>query len=89
MVEKVEEKTEKKEEIKEFINTGRYISDEEINNAPQLILEELTDKGVLRGNRLMINAAGLVNGNRKSRDGVTFFGRQLKKVSIHNIREKL
>lgn len=80
--EKVEEKAEKKEEIKEFINTGRNFTDEEINNAPQLILEELTDKAVLRGNRLIINAGGLVNGNRKCKDGVAFFGRQLKKVFI-------
>jgi hypothetical protein len=52
-------------------------------------LEELTDKGILRGNKLIINAAGLVNGNRKCKDGVAFFGRQLKKVYNSYYRVKL
>jgi hypothetical protein len=54
-----------------------------------MILEEITDKNILKGNKLTINAAGLVNGNRKARDGVSFFGRQLKKVIVNNQRVKL
>lgn len=55
-----------------------------------MILEELTDKAVLRGNKLIINAGGLANGNRKCKDGVAFFGRQLKKVFIKlNFRVRL
>jgi hypothetical protein len=32
---------------------------------------------------LTINAAGLVNGMRKARDGVAYFGKQLKIVNIN------
>jgi hypothetical protein len=79
-VEKVEEKKVKLDEIEQFIGTGRYVTDDEIKNAPTMTLEEITDKNILRGSKLTINAAGLVGGNRKARDGVAFFGRQLKKV---------
>jgi len=34
----------------------------------------------LKNNKLTINAAGLINGMRKMRDGVAFFGKQLKSV---------
>jgi hypothetical protein len=83
-VDKVEEKKEKYDEIEQYIGTSRNITDEEIKNAPVLILEEITDKNILKGNRLTINAAGLVNGNSKAKDGVSFFGRTLKKVIIIN-----
>jgi len=32
----------------------------------------------LKSNKLTINAAGLIGGARKMRDGVTFFGKKLK-----------
>ena len=34
---------------------------------------------MLKGNTLYINAGGLVNGARKTKDGVAFFGKYLKK----------
>jgi hypothetical protein len=37
---------------------------------------------ILKNNKLNINAAGLVNGMRNVRDGVAFFGKQLKSVDI-------
>ena len=36
----------------------------------------------MKKNKLVINAGGLVGGMRKMRDGVTFFGKNLKKGDI-------
>jgi hypothetical protein len=60
------------------VNTARYFNDEDIKKAPILILEELAGN-ILRGNKLQINASGLVGGMRKARDGIAFFGKHLKK----------
>jgi hypothetical protein len=70
------EKEIKKEE--EFITTSRHFNEDDIKNAPTLILEELSGN-ILRGQKLHINAAGLINGLRKAKDGIAFFGKQLKK----------
>ncbi len=67
-------KVSKDAEITETLNTNRKIGDEEIKNAPVLLLEELTGE-VLKNNKLKINAAGLTTGLRKAKDGVAFFGK--------------
>ena len=45
------------------------------------ILQEIGGN-ILRNNKITINAAGMVNGMRKMRDGVAFFGKQLKNVNF-------
>ena len=80
MEKKENEKNEKNDEMTEIIGTNRMIGDDEVRNSPSLVLEETTNKNILRGNKLVINASGLLNGNRKAKDGVAFFGRPLKKV---------
>ena len=67
-------KVNKDVEVVETHNTNRKISDEEIKNAPVLLLEELTGE-VLKNNKLKINAGGLTTGLRKAKDGVAFFGK--------------
>lgn len=58
----------------EGLGSARKISDEDIKNAATLLLEEVTGE-VLRNNKLKINAGGLMNGLRKAKDGVAFFGK--------------
>ncbi len=53
------------------------ITDDDIKNAGTLQLEEVMGN-LLSNNKLKINAAGLVNGLRKCRDGVAFFGKVKK-----------
>lgn len=57
----------------------RFFTDTDIDAAPTLFLEEL-DGNILQGGKLMINASGLINGERKMNDGITFFGTTLVKV---------
>jgi hypothetical protein len=66
-------------ELVDFLNTSRYFNDEDIKNSPVLLLEEISGN-ILRGQKLQINASGLVGGMRNAKDGIAFFGKQLKKV---------
>jgi hypothetical protein len=71
------------EESSDLINLNKTtISDDVIKNAPELILEELEGDQLL-GNKLIINAGGLVSGARKARDGFAFFGTVYKNVKIN------
>jgi hypothetical protein len=63
------------------MNYNRVITETEINNAPVLILEDI-EGDFLKNDHLIINAAGLVNGARKAKDGVAYFGTQYKNVII-------
>jgi hypothetical protein len=58
----------------ELVNSNRQITDEEIQNAPIILIEELNGD-ILKNNKLKINAGGLTTGLRKSKDGVVFFGK--------------
>jgi len=49
--------------------------------APTLLLVEV-EGNILNNNKLVINAQGLVKGERQEKDGIAFFGTKLKKVSI-------
>jgi hypothetical protein len=71
----------KGEDLIDFLNTARYFNDEDVKHAPVLILEELSGN-ILRGQKLQLNAAGLVGGMRKAKDGIAFFGKQLKRVRL-------
>lgn len=53
--------------------TNRNITDEDIKNATTLLLQD-EEGELLRNSSLRINAAGLLNGIRKSKDGIVFFG---------------
>jgi hypothetical protein len=55
----------------------RVIGEEIVKIAPLLCLEE-TEGNLMKDDKLMINASGLVEGARKAKDGVTFFGKNLK-----------
>ena len=44
---------------------------------------------ILRNQKLIINAFGLINGARKSRDGIVFFGTKLKKVLWNNFKNDI
>lgn len=61
------------------MNLNRIITEQDIANAPVLMLEEI-EGDILRNNKLVINAAGLLNGARKVKDGIVYFGTQSKNV---------
>ena len=44
-----------------------------------MIIQEIEGE-IFKNQKLIINAWGLTNGARKSRDGIVFFGSKLKKV---------
>jgi hypothetical protein len=50
------------------------ITEEDIKNAGTIQLEEIMGN-LLSNNKLKLNAAGLINGLRKTKDGVAFFGK--------------
>lgn len=63
---------------------SKIILDCDIKRAPTLKIEEMKGK-ILNNQTLIINAAGLINGLRNQRDGVSFFGfRQGEKNEIIN-----
>jgi hypothetical protein len=66
----------------EFFNLNRLISEADIQKNPTLLLEEI-DGDILRNNKLMINAGGLLTGARNIKDGVAFFGTKLKNVQSY------
>lgn len=62
--------------------SSRSIVDSDyIRTNAKMILEELDSNMLLNKQRLVINAAGLVNGARNANDGFAFFGNALKNVS--------
>ena len=65
--------------IVDFAN--RVISEEDVKKASKLLIEEI-EGDIFQNNKLSINAMGLVNGQRKAKDGIIFFGPKLKKVII-------
>ena len=56
----------------------RSFNDYDVQFAPTVILEEI-EGNILNNKLLLINAQGLVNGERKEKDGIAFFGTSLKK----------
>lgn len=63
------------EEFIFFIETGRIIPMEEINTIPILYLKEQASETpqYILPNEVVINAGGLINGNRNSKDGIVVF----------------
>jgi len=61
----------------DFLGSARKIDDDDIKFAPVLYIEEIEGE-ILKNQSLTINATGLVNGQRKMKDGVAFFGNKLK-----------
>jgi len=58
--------------------SNRVISEDDIRAAPMIVLEEIQGD-IFKNNKLMINAGGLVKGERKTNDGIAFFGMKLIK----------
>ena len=56
------------------INLKEKISDQDINNSPKLILEEI-EGNLFNGKKIEINAGGMVGGRGKN-DGFTIFGQK-------------
>lgn len=65
----------------DFVNINRMITENEIKSAPELLIEEI-EGDILKNNKLVINAAGMVNGARKAKDGIVYFGTKYKNVSL-------
>lgn len=65
---------------------NRIITEDEAKKAPKLLIEEI-EGDIFNNNKLVINAMGLVNGQRKAKDGIVFFGPNLTKVLCLNFRE--
>lgn len=61
---------------------NQTISLELINETPDLLVEEIEGEQ-LNGKKLIINAAGLNNSPRKSKDGFVFFGTSIEDVSSY------
>ena len=64
---------EKKDEVLEYINSNREISEKEIESSPIIIMKELEGK-ILNGKEIVITASGM-KGGRNSKDGVVIFGK--------------
>jgi hypothetical protein len=71
---------EKKDEIIEYINSNREISQNEILSAPKIIIRELDGK-ILNGKEITITASGMIGG-RNTKDGVTIFGKSNNKENF-------
>ena len=63
----------KVDEIMELISSQREITQEEVNSAPLLILDEDKNGNLFNKQQIKINAAGLIGG-RGAKDGVAIFG---------------
>ena len=63
----------KVDEIMELISSQREITQEEVNSAPLLILDEDKNGSLFNKRQVKINAAGLIGG-RGAKDGVAIFG---------------
>jgi len=61
----------------EYNFNKREFKEEDIKRAPVLILED-EEGDILQQKKLELNASGLIGANRKMKDGVTFFGTQIK-----------
>ena len=59
----------------EYINSSRGITQEEVNAAPLLIIDEESPGNLFYKRQLKINAAGLIGG-RNAKDGVAIFGQK-------------
>jgi hypothetical protein len=71
---------EKKDEILEYINSNREITQNEISSAPKIIIKELDGK-ILNGKEIIITASGMIGG-RNTKDGVTIFGKSNNKENF-------
>ena len=71
---------EKKDEVLEYINSNREISENEISSAPKIIIKELDGK-ILNGKEITITASGMIGG-RNAKDGVTIFGKSNNKENF-------
>jgi len=58
----------------EIMHTNRHFNEEDIKQAAVIHLEDESGDLLGKNHKLKINAAGLVNGLRKVRDGVAIFG---------------
>ena len=74
---KKEEESKKEDPVISCIKLNGEISDEEINNSPKIFLEEENEKKLFNGEKIEINAGGMVGG-RGAKDGVAIFS--LKKI---------
>lgn len=79
--------SEKKEEdpVISYINKQDIISDEEINNSSKLFIEEI-EGNLFNGNKIEINAGGMVGGRGK-KDGFTIFGQKNNGIQIKSTKE--
>ena len=71
-----------KENINQYIDSNRKIIEEDIKDSPTLILEEI-GCNILNGQKITINAQGLVGG-RGLNDGVAIFGSELNLSKSEN-----
>lgn len=69
-----EEKNNEDDPVLSHMNSNIIINDEEITNASKIILEEINGN-LLNGQKIEINAAGMVGGRNK-KDGYTIFGQK-------------
>ena len=64
----------------EYISSSRAITQQEINDAPLLIIDEDSPANLFNKKQIKINAAGLIGG-RNEKDGVAIFGQANAKNS--------
>ena len=75
--EKVEEEKNNEDPILSYMNSNIFIDDEEILNSSKIILEEINGD-LFNGQKIEINAGGMVGGRNK-RDGFSIFGQNIYK----------
>jgi len=56
-----------------ILDSNRRITSEEVKETPVLIIEE-KDCNIFNGEKIKINAAGMIGGGREVGDGLTIFG---------------
>ncbi len=71
---------ETKDEVLEYINSNREISQNEIESSPKIIIKEL-DGNILNGKEIIITASGMIGG-RNTKDGVVIFGKSNNKENF-------
>ena len=66
-------KESKDDPLMEYISSSRAITQQEVNDAPLLIIDEDSPANLFNKTQVKINAAGLIGG-RNEKDGVAIFG---------------
>ena len=69
---KKEEESKKEDPLISCMHLNGEITDDDINNSPKVILEEESEKKIFNGEKIEINAGGMVGG-RGAKDGVVIF----------------